>query len=325
MTAPQISRNACRRTACKHAAILLLGVSLTAGCGAVKTAAVKSVADTLSTGSGDVFTRDDDPELVREASAFGLKMYESLLESVPRYVPLLTATCANFTQYAFAFVQADVDELDSTDYEAITALEARAFRLYMRGQGYCARALEERKKGTLRALQTTPETALRWAEKKDVPLLYWAGAAWGSAISLGLDKPELLLDVPAVRALFERALALDESYLAGSLHTAMISIEARPEMGGTAAKARTHFARAVELSKGLDPGPYVSLATTVAKAERNREEFVKLMEQALAIDPEQSPSNRLPILVTQKRARHLMDRLDELFPKTDRDRPRSSR
>src|ERR1043165_4715424 len=65
----------------------------------LKTMAVKTVANTLSD-SGDVFSRDNDPELVRDAVPFALKLYESLLDSVPKHEPLLIATCSGFTQYA---------------------------------------------------------------------------------------------------------------------------------------------------------------------------------------------------------------------------------
>ena len=71
-------------------------LALTTGC-SLKTMAVKSVANTLSD-TGDVFTRDDDPELIREATPFALKLYESLLESVPNHVPLLVSTCGRFTK-----------------------------------------------------------------------------------------------------------------------------------------------------------------------------------------------------------------------------------
>ena len=73
------------------------------------------------------------------------------------------------------------------------------------------------------------------------------------------------------------------------------------------------FAKAVELQKGLSPGPYVALATGVAVPSQDRAEFERLLKQALAIDPEQDPSNRLAVLVTQKRARLLLARIDETF------------
>ena len=296
---------------------IAVAIVATCGCGAIKTTAIKSVADTLSTGSGDVFTRDDDPLLVRDAVPFGLKTFESLLETVPRYVPLLTATCSNFTQYAYAFVQADVDGLDPTDYETITTQEERAFKLYLRARGYCVRALEERRAGAVRELRLNPESALQWAKRADVPLLYWSGASWGSAISLGLDRPELVADLPVVCALMARALELDEGFSGGALHAALITLDSRQEWGGSAARAREHFDRAVTLSKGLDPGPYVTFAVSVSKPERKRAEFVELLEKALAIKPADNPKNQLVILIAQQRARRLLERVDDFFPQLD--------
>src|SRR5687768_18322629 len=89
--------------------------------------AVKTVANTLSD-TGDVFTRDDDPDLIRDASPFALKLYESLLESVPNHVPLLIATCGSFTQYGYAFLEAEADGLDASRRADATALRERADR-----------------------------------------------------------------------------------------------------------------------------------------------------------------------------------------------------
>ena len=48
----------------------------------------------------------------------------------------------------------------------------------------------------------------------------------------------------------------------------MITLDSLPEaLGGNPARAREHFKTAVEMQKGLSPGPYVSLATGVAGAE----------------------------------------------------------
>ena len=57
------------------------------------------------------------------------------------------------------------------------------------------------------------------------------------------------------------------------------------------------------MQKGLSPGPYVALATGVAVPAQDRAEFERLLKEALAIDPEKDPSNRLVTLVTQRRAR----------------------
>src|SRR5659263_711797 len=70
---------------------------------------VSRMADAASSG-GDVFARDDDPELVRDAVPFALKAMESLLESRPDHKGLRTALCKGFTQYAAAFVLPDAEE-----------------------------------------------------------------------------------------------------------------------------------------------------------------------------------------------------------------------
>ena len=276
------------------------------GC-SLKTMAVKTVANTLSD-SGDVFSRDEDPDLVRDAIPFALKLYESLLDSVPKHEPLLIATCSSFTEYGYAFVETQADILGEAHHDEAKALRERALKLYVRGRDYCLRGVDVRFPGIHDKLLADPVPALARAQKKDVPLLYWTAASWGAAISLGMDRPDLVIDLPVVRALAERALALDETWNKGAIHELMISLDSLPEpLGGNPEHARQHFARAVELQKGLLPGPYVALATGISVPAQNRAEFEKLLTQALATDPEKDPSNRLVTLITQRRARALLD------------------
>jgi predicted anti-sigma-YlaC factor YlaD len=290
------------------------------GC-ALKTMALKSVAGTLAE-SGDTFASDEDPELVREAVPFALKTYESLLASLPKHEGLLLATCSGFTQYSYAFVQADAERLEPTEYERSLELRERSLKLYLRARDYCTRALEIRRPGILGRLNADPATALTAFSPGDVALLYWTGASWGAAVSLGLDRPVLVADMPIVRALFDRALALDERYGNGAIHEVLIALDALPEaMGGSTANARAHFDRAVALQGGRNAGPYLSLAVSVALPAQDREEFERLLNQALAIDPAADRSRRLATLIAQKRARELLARTDDLFVPTEARRP----
>jgi hypothetical protein len=293
----------------------VVALAALSGC-SVKTMAVKTVANTLSE-TGDVFTRDDDPALIADALPFALKLYESLLQSVPTHVPLLISTCSGFTQYGYGFVEAEAEALDSSRRTEANELRGRALKLYLRARGYCLRAVDERfGRDASSELLRDPAVVVARARRDDVPLLYWTAASWGAAISLGVDRPELAVDLPSVRALAERALALDAAWNRGAVHELMISIDSLPEaLGGNPARAREHFTKAVELQKGLSPGPYVSLATGVAVPAQDRSEFERLLTTALSIDPEKDPSNRLVILITQKRARVLLDRIDERFAK----------
>jgi hypothetical protein len=305
----------CPAVAARVACLLACLGSLTA-CGAIKTAAINNVASTLAA-PGDTFTSDNDPELIRAAIPFGLKLYESLLVSVPRNGDLLLATCSNYTSYAFAFVETDADLLKQEEnHDKVKALRDEAFTLYLRAKDYCLRAVEVNFSGLSKPLVEDPVPALkRVNDKEDVPLLYWTAASWGAAMALRKD-PDLVIDFPVVRALAERALELDETWSNGALHELMITLDSQGEIfGGSEAGARRHYARAVEIQQGLMAGPHVSLAMGVALPKGDRAEFESLIQKALDVDPEKRKSERLVTLITQRKARALQARLDELFPK----------
>jgi tetratricopeptide (TPR) repeat protein len=293
--------------------LLLLALPLLLSSCSVKRWAVKNVANSLA-GGVDVYGTDEDPELVGDALPFGLKTMESLLATVPDHQGLLLSLCRGFTSYANAYVQAEGDLLVNTDYARAQALHERALKLYLRAQGYGLRGLELRNRGVGEELRLDPARAAARIQKRDLPMLYWTAAAWGSAIALGKDRPELLADLPAIRALMERGLALDEGYEGGAIHEALIVLDALPEaMGGSEASARRHFARAVELSRDTKASPYVTLAQTVAVLKQDRDEFESLLNRAIEFDPGADPSQRLMATVMQRRARALLARGDEFF------------
>ena len=277
--------------------------------------AVNQVGNALA-GGGVVFASDDDPDLVRQAVPFGLKLQESLLAESPRHTGLLLSTTSGFTQYAYAFVQQDADELDDKDVAAAKVLHDRARRLFLRARGYGLRGLEVNHPGFGQQLRANSKQAVQVAEVRDVPLLYWTAAAWGAAIADSKDRPETVADLPQMVALIERALELDETFEHGALHEFMINYEmARPGVKAedAVARAKQHFDRAVALSAGKLAAPFVTYAEAVCVKRQQHAEFEKLLKQALAIDAEATPEARLANLVMQRRARWLLARVDELF------------
>jgi hypothetical protein len=300
-----------------RAVLALVAAVLLSGCSLVKPVALKSVANALTGETSGAASAHNDPETVRGALDFALITNESLLTSLPRHEPLLTATCAMYTQYAAGFLQPEAEALQFDEFDKSQLVQARAFRLSSRGRDYCWRALEVKFKGIAEGLKSDPVLALRRARREHVPLLYWSAASLGTAISTGgLDHPDLVIDWPVVRALTERALELDEGWNRGALHEIMISLESQDAaMGGSEERARKHFARAVALQQGLAPGPYISLAMGVARPKQDRAEFEKLLKQALAVDPEKYPANRLITILGLNRARILLDHIDDLIVK----------
>lgn len=289
-----------------------LALCATPGC-ALKKMALGTVASSLSS-SGDTFASDSDPELVRSAVPFSLKLVESLLVELPKHRGLLLTACSGFTQYAYAFVDSDSDYVKDDDYTRFTRLSDRSRGMYLRARDYCLRSLELKYEGIGAQLSKDADAGAARVGKADVALLYWTGASWGKAVSISLDQPALVGDLPTVRALFRRALQLDESFQRGALHEAMISLESVPEaMGGSPERARRHFERAVALSGGTSAGPYLTYARSVLLSEQKREEFVEMLKRALNVDVNREPSMRLANLLAQEQARFLLGRVDRLF------------
>src|SRR6185503_1283457 len=238
----------------------MLAVGVGAGC-SIKRFAVSKVGDALA-GGGTTVSSDDDPELIKAAVPFSLKLMESLLAQSPRHKGLLLSLSSGFCQYAYAFVQQEADELEDTDLTTASQKQARARRLYLRARDYGLRGLELAQPGLRTALRGNPKMAVQKTQKRDVPLLYWTAASWAAAISLSKDNPDLISDLPLVEALIDRALELDESFGDGAIHSFLITYEMSRQgaKGEPADRARKHFERAMELSRGLQAGPLVSLA-----------------------------------------------------------------
>ena len=287
---------------------------LTGGC-SVRRMAVTQAADAVSA-SGGTYRTDNDPELVREAIPFGLKTMEALAAGVPDHRGLLLALSSGFTQYSYGFIMQDADEIEPRDLARATALRSRATRLFLRGRDWGLRGLEVSHPGFGVQVRDDARGAAARVGADDLPLLYWTGAAWAAAITINTSDPGLVAELPAAAALVERALELDEAWDDGTLHEFFIAYDGgRPAaMGGSAVRAREHFARAVELSGGLRASPYVTLAESVAVAEQNRTEFNQLLDKALLIDPDRKPGWRLMNLIIQQKARRLKERADDLFP-----------
>src|ERR1051326_1848397 len=121
-------------------AFLLAALIVAPGC-SIKRLAVNKLGDALA-GGGATFASDDDPELIRAAVPFSLKLMESLLAESPKHKGLLFAASSGFTQYGYAFVQQDAEELEEKDVAAALEMRQRARRLYLRARNYALRGLE---------------------------------------------------------------------------------------------------------------------------------------------------------------------------------------
>ncbi len=288
--------------------VILLAV-FSSGCGVM----INQVGKALVSGNS-VYATDDDPDFVWEAVPFGLKTIEGLLAQAPKNKNLLLAASTGFTQYGYGHLQQDADFVEANDLAAATALRTRARKMYLRALGYGFRGLEVDIPNFRIQLQKDPQAAVNQLGKPHVPLLYWTANAWGAAISISKDDPELTADQNLVESLMRRALALDEAWEHGSIHDFFISYEGgRASIGGSLTKAREHFERAMQLAQGTRVTPLVIYAETVSVSTQNKKEFQILLEEALAFDTNKAPEMRMANLIAQRRAKWLLGRTTELF------------
>ena len=273
--------------------------------------AVKAVSDALTAdGSSDVFTGDSDPQLVGDALPFAIKMYEALLSSNPKHQGLINMTGSLFVMYANAFVQGPAEQLPRSMYAERQAAMERAKKLYLRGFGLLYRGLELKYPGFESAFQKGALAGILAKMKKDdVPALYWSAAAGLSAYSLNTFDMDLGVRIPEFYALVERAYELEPDFNSGALDEFFLLFHASvPEaMGGDKSKIETHYQRALEKSKGLSAGTYVSYAQAVSIPAQDYDKFKELLDTALSIDPDKEPANRLVNIISQRKARYLLD------------------
>jgi hypothetical protein len=267
---------------------------------------VQHLADELASQGQAV---EDDPVLAHEASAFYLKLCESLLREAPDNVGLAEAVAGGFTQYAFAFVAFEADRTEAKDARAAQKLRERAARLYWRAHRHAMAALERRRPGFAAALGSARPAD--WPDLADdqIGLAYWAAASWGGYISLSKDNPDVVADLPLAIRLAGLAWAKQPDYGNGSLASLMGSFEAaRPD--GSRQAAAEFFDKAIAASAGRGAGAYVGKAESIALAAGDRAAFEALLHEALAAaKTERTLQNAL----MSERARWLLDSADDLF------------
>jgi predicted anti-sigma-YlaC factor YlaD len=280
--------------------------------------AVNAVADALTgEGGSEVFTADSDPELVGGAIPFAIKMYESLLSQAPDHQGLILTTGSLFVMYANAFVQGPAEFLPAIQYEERESAMKRAKLLYLRGADILQGGLEKKYPGTGAASAESGTLApyLDKMKKADVPLLYWTAAAYLSAYSLDPFDFPLSRKVADALACIDRAYALDPDFNRGALDDFyVLALASLPDtMGGDLSRVETHFQRSLEKSGGLLAGPYVSYAQAVAVPAQDYAVFKEFLETALTLDVDADPPNRLVNIISQRKARALLDNAENLF------------
>lgn len=289
--------------------IAVLVISLLLGACSPRQLVITSVADELAAQGQSA---EPDLDLAREASAFYLKLSESLLRQDPGHLPLAESVAGGFTQYAYAFVAFEADQIEAKDAKAAQRLRQRAAKLYERAHRHAMQGLEKRHPGFVSALASPQQKDWPQLKAEQLGLAYWAAASWGGWISLSTDNPEVVADLPLAARLAGIAWTVDPAWSNGNLTGLLATFEAaRP--GGNPQQALRWFDQAIAQSAGKSAGPLLGKAESYAQPAGDRALFEQLLQQALAIKEEAGnplmPQNE----VMRRRARWLLEKTDDLF------------
>lgn len=298
----------------RHAVVpvLWLPIVLLAGCASpaewATQKALRHLADGLSEAS---VSSEPDLVLARDAAPVMLKASEALLQRVPGHLPLAQSVSAGFTQYSYAFVAFEAEQLQLQNPRQAQAMRERAARLYERAQRHAMAALQTRHPRLHEQLSRSGAAVpggLRLAPD-EVGVAYWAAASWAAWISMSKHRPEVVADLPQAVALARLAFAAAPDHGRGALASLVATLEAsRP--GGSMVQAEAWFAQALRSAGGDDPAVLVAMAESLAQPAGDRPRFEDLLARALRAG---APSADLQTQVMHQRARWLLASADELF------------
>jgi len=261
-----------------------------------------------------VYMSDDDPELIKEAFPFNLKIIEILLDQSPNDRDLLLTAMSSFTIYAFGFLMEDAERLSIDDYQAGSVIYKRANKMFERALEYGMRGMEL-KNPKFAEWWESPDNQEIICYSDDIPYLYWLSATLGGLISSSQGDPIYVVDLPKIGLLLEKSMEIDETWNNGALYNAMIAYTMkRPDIiENRTETARNYFEKAVDASSGNDCSVYVRFAEAVCVTNQNKTEFVEKLNYVLDFDLDQAKEYRLANALAQSRATWLLSRVDALF------------
>jgi len=246
--------------------------------------------------------RQSDLRMIRQGMPAYLMLMDGMIEAWPNNEQLLIAAAQSYSSFASAFVE-DQDK----EYAKL---------LFARARDYALKSLERR--GLKEPVQSPFKDfkeGLKNLGKKDASYLFWGASCWANWIRLNLDSMEALAELPRVEWMMRRVLEIDEGFYYGGPHLFMgIWFASRPKaFGGDLKRAQEHFLKALELGEGKFLMAYVYYANHYARQAFDKDLFISILQKVLETPADISPDLILLNTVAKKKARELLDRVEEYF------------
>jgi hypothetical protein len=301
--------------------LLTAALALTPACAAVQGATKAGMTPILVNGI-EGFLTEPDPVVAEGAIVANMKLIEGVVATYPDDVLLLNMAAMARANYAFGFVQDQLEALRLAHPDQQTAaqvLQDRVVMSYKAGRAYAERALME--DGGFadaiagRSLEEVPledlQAALAGLDADAAPSVFWLAFNWGGAMQTNLDPAEAT-QLPKVELLTNTALALDEHvfYDVGPHMLAGVFFGFRaPALGGDPEKALAHFEKAKAQGGVLLPD--VLKAQFVYAQTEQAEPFEATLKAVIEARPR--PDRALLDTLAQIKACRLLANIDAYF------------
>ena len=273
---------------------------LSSGC--FQQIAINSLGTIMDNGF-TVLNEEQDLDIAEKSIASNLKLLETIIKSDPGNTHYLLLATQGYASYALGFVEDENVE--------------RAKLFYLRTKEYGMQILDRNRKFPEARESGVEEfrSALKTFSKNDAPAIFWTAIGWGSYISLNLNDPSSLADLPKVEAMMQLVVEQDPSYFYGGAHFFLGTLYgSRPEiLGGDSEKSQYHFEQCLKINKGKFLMTYVYYARSYAVQTQNKEFFERCLTTVDSASINILPEARLSNAIAKKKAKLLRGKIDDLF------------
>lgn len=261
-----------------------------------------------------------DYETAGHAAANGILQLEALHTISPDNERLTLTLAQGYVVYAFGWVMDQHEQaLLAYDYEAADRHQHRAYLMYTRSVALMQSLMMEQDDGFMKAAIGDPDEFKAYLREEfgdpedDIELVFWMAISWGSAVT---NAPEMdaLIDMPAVKALAQHAVSLDEGYENAGAVALLAGIDCSypEEYGGNWKRGHEYFERALKLTGRKNHLHHINYARTCAINAQEKDLFMALMHEVVDAD-DMGHEFRLSNKVARRRAERYLQHKDHWF------------
>jgi tetratricopeptide (TPR) repeat protein len=266
------------------------------------------------------FAMESDVELARLAAPAQLETLNGFLYSAPHNRFLLHTCAQGFAEYAFGFLEDDLETMPDDDkHEAQRrTLTARATDMYDRALAFSLRYIAIEDSGFEAAFKkdvSTLEAETKKLDKDSVAGLLFGGLSLASAINLNRNDVARVVELPKAIAMIKRAYELDPKYnnAQAAMLLGVIYSSQGKAMGGNPELAKKYFDEAIATTGGKYLLIKVFLARSYAVVIQDRPLFEATLKGVLATPNDVFPEQRLANELAKRRAQRYLARAEDFF------------